>query len=53
MHDIHETSVASIPTIIKILKEKWFEFVTVSELLWLDHHNENQNKTCTKKGSCK
>jgi peptidoglycan/xylan/chitin deacetylase (PgdA/CDA1 family) len=22
MHDIHETSVASIPTIIKILKEK-------------------------------
>ena len=32
MHDIHETSVAAVPTIIDTLRARGYEFVTVSEL---------------------
>lgn len=53
MHDIHESSLDSIPEMIKILKEKWFEFVTISELLWLDISNNQIGKICTKKWNCK
>ncbi len=53
MHDIHEASVASIPTIIKKLKDQGFTFVTITELLSLSDTNMQIWKTCTKKGSCK
>jgi peptidoglycan/xylan/chitin deacetylase (PgdA/CDA1 family) len=39
MHDIHETSVESIPMIIDVLRKKGFDFVTVSELLSLSKDN--------------
>lgn len=53
MHDIHETSVESIPMIIDVLRKKGFDFVTVSELLSLSKENTEVWKKCTKKGSCK
>lgn len=39
MHDIHETSVESIPMIIDVLRKNGFDFVTVSELLSLSKDN--------------
>lgn len=53
MHDIHETSVNSVLEIINTLKEKWFTFVTITELLSLSERNTEIWKKCTKKGSCK
>ena len=53
IHDIHEASIESIPWIIKNLKERWFTFVTISELLSLSDSNTQIWKKCTKKGSCK
>ncbi len=53
LHDIHETSIESVPGIIKNLKERGFTFVTISELLSLTEKNTEIWKKCTKKGSCK
>ncbi len=53
MHDIHEESVASVPTIIKNLKARGFTFVTISELLSLTVENMQIGKKCTSKWSCK
>lgn len=53
MHDIHEESVASVADIIHILHEKWFTFVTVSDLLSLTESNTEIGKKCSKKGNCK
>lgn len=39
MHDIHEASIASVPIIIKNLKDRGFTFVTISELLSLSETN--------------
>ncbi len=52
MHDIHEASVASIPAIIKNLRDRWFIFVTVSELLSLSETNTQIWKKCTRKWKC-
>ncbi|MBC7498803.1 polysaccharide deacetylase family protein [Candidatus Gracilibacteria bacterium] len=53
MHDIHETSVASIPDIIAKLRAQGFTFVTVSELLELSPDNQQIGKRCYKKGDCR
>ncbi|MBX9809507.1 polysaccharide deacetylase family protein [Candidatus Gracilibacteria bacterium] len=53
MHDIHKESVESIPDIIKNLKSRGFEFVTISELLGINGENTQIGKKCIKKGSCK
>ncbi len=53
MHDIHETSVDSVSEMISILKKKWFRFVTISELLWINENNTEIGKICRKKGNCK
>lgn len=52
-HDIHETSVQSIPEVIRTLKAKGFEFVTISELLDLSDDGVMAGKRCTKQGNCK
>ncbi len=52
MHDIHEASVASVPVIIKNLRERWFTFVTISELLSLSAENTQIWKKCTQKWKC-
>jgi peptidoglycan-N-acetylglucosamine deacetylase len=49
MHDIHETSIASIPAIMTNLKARGFTFVTVSELLELSQDNQQIGKRCYKK----
>ena len=48
MHDIHETAIASIPTIIAILRDRGFTFVTVSDILELSPSNEQIGKKCYK-----
>lgn len=53
MHDIHEASVASVPAIIKKLRDNGFTFVTVSELLSLSETNTEIWKKCSKRGNCK
>lgn len=53
MHDIHEASVASVPAIIKKLRDQWFTFVTVSDLLSLSETNTQVWKKCLKQGNCK
>ncbi len=53
MHDIHETSVASMSAIIADLKSRGFSFVTVSELLGLSSSNQQIGKRCYKKWDCR
>lgn len=53
MHDIHESSIESVPEIIARLRARGFTFVTISELLSLSPNNRQDGKKCTKKGSCK
>jgi peptidoglycan/xylan/chitin deacetylase (PgdA/CDA1 family) len=47
MHDIHKTTIDSVEWIIKMLKDEWYNFLTVSELLkhyqWDDDYT---HKTC-------
>lgn len=52
MHDIHEASVASVPAIIKNLRDRGFTFVTVSELLSLSETNTEIWKKCIRKWKC-
>ncbi len=52
MHDIHEASIASVPIIIKNLKDRGFTFVTISELLSLSETNTQIWKKCTRKWKC-
>jgi peptidoglycan/xylan/chitin deacetylase (PgdA/CDA1 family) len=53
MHDIHKTTVDSIDWVIKALKNKWFKFVTISELL--EHYQEGDysHKICYSGFNCK
>lgn len=53
MHDIHETSVASIPAIIASLRDRGFTFVTVSELLELSDMSTQIGKKCYRKWDCR
>jgi peptidoglycan/xylan/chitin deacetylase (PgdA/CDA1 family) len=53
MHDIHKTSVDSVDWVIKALKNKWFEFVTVSELLEYYQEGDYSHKICYSGFNCK
>lgn len=54
-HDIHTSSVNSIEKIIKNLKAKWYEFITVSDLLarWNKWKAVVWAVTCSSQWSCK
>lgn len=53
-HDIYDSTIDSIPTIIKDLKSRGFTFVTISELLWLqDDIDKEAGKKCNRQGNCK
>lgn len=54
MHDIHKESINSVDKIIKNLKQSWYEFVTVSELLSIYQGSTDlQNKVCSSGPNCK
>ena len=53
MHDIHETSIASISALITNLKARWFTFVTVSEILELSPEEQQVGKRCYRKWDCR
>lgn len=53
MHDIHETSVASVAAIVESLKSRGFSFLTVSEILELSRSNQQIGKKCYKRGDCR
>jgi peptidoglycan/xylan/chitin deacetylase (PgdA/CDA1 family) len=53
MHDIHKTTIDSVDWIVKALKNKWFEFVTVSELLNYYQEEDYSHKTCYSGFNCK
>jgi peptidoglycan/xylan/chitin deacetylase (PgdA/CDA1 family) len=53
MHDIHKTTVDSIDWVIKALKNKWFEFLTVSELLNYYQKEDYSHKVCYSGFNCK
>jgi peptidoglycan/xylan/chitin deacetylase (PgdA/CDA1 family) len=53
MHDIHKTTIDSIDQIIKSLKDKWFEFVTTSELLKHYQTEDYSHKSCFSGFNCK
>jgi peptidoglycan-N-acetylglucosamine deacetylase len=53
MHDIHETSIASVSAIIDSLKSRGFTFLTVSEMLELSPSNQQIGKRCYKRGDCR
>ena len=48
-HDIHETSVESIPEVIRTLRDRGFTFVTVSDLLSVTDDQSLAGKKCIKK----
>lgn len=45
-HDIHQPSVDTIEPLIKKLREKWYEFLTVSELLEIWQNWDFARKVC-------
>jgi peptidoglycan-N-acetylglucosamine deacetylase len=53
MHDIHETSVASIDEMISLLRKRGFTFVTVSEILEISPSHQQLGKRCYRRGDCR
>ena len=52
MHDIHQASVDTIPQLIDKLRENWYEFLTVSDLLKLNYEDISK-KVCNGEYNCK
>lgn len=52
-HDIHKPSVDTIDSLIKELKNRWYEFLTVSELLAKTQTWDISNLVCNSAYNCK